>query len=71
MKKNAIEITGLRKKYEKGFELGSLQFSVMSRHHRPGLIERKNGAGKTTLLKILLGISHADEGENTKFRKRL
>ena len=59
--KNAIEITGLRKKYEKGFELGSLQFSVMS-GTIAGLIG-ENGAGKTTLLKILLGISHADEGE--------
>lgn len=59
--KNAIEITGLKKKYEKGFELGSLQFSVMS-GTIAGLIG-ENGAGKTTLLKILLGISHADEGE--------
>ena len=59
--KNAIEITGLRKKYEKGFELGSLQFSVMS-GTIAGLIG-ENGAGKTTLLKILLGISHADEGK--------
>ena len=65
--KNAIEITGLRKKYEKGFELGSLQFSVMS-GTIAGLIG-ENGAGKTTLLKILLGISHADEGKIRIFGK--
>ena len=65
--KNVIEITGLRKKYEKGFELGSLQFSVMS-GTIAGLIG-ENGAGKTTLLKILLGISHADEGEIRIFGK--
>lgn len=65
--KNVIDITGLRKKYEKGFELGSLQFSVMS-GTIAGLIG-ENGAGKTTLLKILLGISHADEGEIRIFGK--
>ena len=65
--KNVIEITGLRKKYEKRFELGSLQFSVMS-GTIAGLIG-ENGAGKTTLLKILLGISHADEGEIRIFGK--
>ena len=65
--KNVIDITGLRKKYEKGFGLGSLQFSVMS-GTIAGLIG-ENGAGKTTLLKILLGISHADEGEIRIFGK--
>lgn len=57
---NAIEITGLVKKYD-GFTLGPVSFTV-PKGSIMGFIGQ-NGAGKSTTIKALLGIVQADEGE--------
>lgn len=59
---NAIEITGLVKKYD-GFTLGPLSFNV-PKGSIMGFIGQ-NGAGKSTTIGALLGIVQTDEGEIT------
>ena len=56
---NALEITGLTKRYP-GFTLDHLSFSLPEGCIM-GLIG-ENGAGKTTALKLMLGLVHPDEG---------
>lgn len=57
--KNAIEISGLTKKYD-GFTLDNVSFNV-PRGGIMGFIGQ-NGAGKTTTIKALLNIIKADSG---------
>lgn len=57
---NAIEITGLVKKYD-GFTLGPISFCV-PKGSIMGFVGQ-NGAGKSTTIRSLLGIIQADEGE--------
>lgn len=57
---NAIEISGLVKKYD-GFTLGPISFSL-PKGSIMGFIGQ-NGAGKSTTIRSLLGIIHYDEGE--------
>lgn len=56
---NAIEISGLTKRYD-GFALDNLSFSV-PKGSIMGFIGQ-NGAGKTTTIKAILNIIKADEG---------
>ena len=57
---NAIEITGLRKRY-KGFALEDVGFAV-PRGYITGLIG-PNGAGKTTIIKLIMNLVRRDAGE--------
>lgn len=57
---NAIEITGLVKKYDEKFQLGKLDLTI-PKGVIVGLIG-ENGAGKTTLLKAILNIVQTDKG---------
>ena len=57
---NAIEITGLVKKYDDKFQLGKLDLTI-PKGVIVGLIG-ENGAGKTTLLKAILNIVQTDKG---------
>lgn len=57
---NAIEITGLVKKYDEKFQLGKLDLTI-PKGVIVGLIG-ENGAGKTTLLKAILNIVQIDKG---------
>jgi ABC-2 type transport system ATP-binding protein len=57
---NAIEITGLRKRY-KGFALEDVGFAV-PRGYITGLIG-PNGAGKTTIIKLIMNLARRDAGE--------
>lgn len=57
---NAIEISGITKKY-RGFTLDNISFNV-PKGSIMGFIGQ-NGAGKTTTIRSLLNIVHIDEGE--------
>jgi len=57
---NAIEITGLRKRY-KGFALEDVGFAV-PRGYITGLIG-PNGAGKTTIIKLIMNLVRREAGE--------
>lgn len=57
---NAIEITGLVKKYD-GFTLGPISFCV-PKGSIMGFVGQ-NGAGKSTTIRAILGIIKADEGD--------
>lgn len=70
--KNIIEIKGLKKKYDKEFQLGEINLNIPS-GYIIGFIG-ENGAGKTTFIKSILNIIHIDNGtikifgkDNTKF----
>lgn len=65
--KNVIEINGLKKKYESGFQLGEINLNIPS-GYIIGLIG-ENGAGKTTLIKSILNIINIDEGSIKIFDK--
>lgn len=58
--KNAIEISGVTKKYE-GFTLDNISFDV-PKGSIMGFIGQ-NGAGKTTTIRSLLNITNIDKGE--------
>lgn len=57
---NAIEISGVTKKYE-GFKLDNISFNV-PKGSIMGFIGQ-NGAGKTTTIRSLLNITNIDDGE--------
>lgn len=57
---NAIEISGVTKRYE-GFTLNNISFNVL-RGSIMGFIGQ-NGAGKTTTIRSLLNITNIDDGE--------
>lgn len=57
---NAIEISGVTKKYE-GFKLDNISFNVL-KGSIMGFIGQ-NGAGKTTTIRSLLNITNIDDGE--------
>ena len=65
--KNAIEIKGLKKKYDSNFELEEININIPS-GYIIGLIG-ENGAGKTTLIKSMLNIINYDSGEIKIFNK--
>ena len=60
MYENAIEISGVTKKYE-GFTLDNISFEV-PKGSIMGFVGQ-NGAGKTTTIRSLLNITNIDEGE--------
>ena len=65
--KDAIEIKGLKKKYDSNFELGEININIPS-GYIIGLIG-ENGAGKTTLIKSILNIINCDSGKIKIFNK--
>lgn len=65
--KKAVEIKGLKKKYDSFFVLGKIDLEIPS-GTIVGLIG-ENGAGKTTLIKSILNILNVDEGSIRIFGK--
>ena len=59
---NAIEITGLSKKYD-GFKLENINI-VLPKGYIMGFIG-ENGAGKTTVIKAMTGLIRYDSGYKT------
>jgi len=57
---NAVEVTGLRKKFGRAVALDGLDLTVLTGEVHGFL--GPNGAGKSTTLRILLGLVRADEG---------
>ena len=60
MTDHALEITGLRKSYNKGFSLKDVSFSL-PRGYVMGLVG-PNGAGKTTIIKLIMNLVRRDGG---------
>ena len=61
MTDHALEITGLRKSYNKGFSLKDVSFSL-PRGYVMGLVG-PNGAGKTTIIKLIMNLVRREAGD--------
>ena len=61
MKKTAVKVTGLGKRY--GSNQVLKEFSMEAERGKITCIMGRSGCGKTTLLRIMMGLETADEGE--------